>query len=423
MYSEDSEFFLKSKQLAENFLQTTLIVDDQAQFDVLLQSSNDQSPEILQGLKEPGRGSRSKSIFSVLRKSQVTSGVSPTLPMKESHVLDAQKVINSFAQKRIVCSVIKPSRDLDWQKTVVELASSADIVILDWELDRDNGEKTLDILKKILSVAIATPAQLKLLSIYTGEPGIAGVVNKIRKLITTQMKIGEDKIVETDDGFSLSYQSIMITIFSKPGTIGLPVEYDGRKIEFDGLADRVTTEFTKMTAGLVSNAAINSLALIRNNTQKILNRFSTNLDAPYLTHRALQMNPEDAEDFLTELVAEELRAILEEESIGNVANIEMIILWLLATKNAEFPFCLDETSLTFDDVIQFLSTGISNSEKISKNKLDRPHKLPLTRMFTPQTIEDDNLDERFSLLTISRTYYQKKKPRLTFGSIIHNEKN
>jgi hypothetical protein len=425
MYPKDSDFFLRSKQIAEKFLQTTVIVDDQAEFD-FKSPPTELTPTVSTDLKKPGRIPQGKPNTDLLAKSDKTGDTS-VMPSKGSHALDAQKVINSFAQKRIVCSIIKPSKDLDWQKAVIELAYSADIIIFDWELDRDNGEKTLSVLKKILQAAIDTPAQLRLFAIYTGEPGIVGVATKIKKLMATQMRIAEEKILEQDNGFSLSYQSIRIVIFSKPGTTGLPTDYDERKIEFDKLADRVTTEFTIMTAGLVSNVAINSLALVRNNTHKFLNRFSAHLDAPYLTHRALQVIPEDAEDLLSELVAEEFRAILEEESISKAANLEMITLWLSAAHDGKFtiPF-KKEVSLTANDVLNLLSNGIKGIEEckhIPSNVRDKPHKIPLTKMFKPPWVNGDDLDEKFSLLTTFQTHYQKARPRLTFGSILQAVKD
>ena len=418
MFSKDLPFFLRSKQVAEDFLQTTVIVDDQAIFDVVSDEKKGLQPVLTEELKIPSRKARA----TLDSKSIKETGISTPAPVSRgggSHVLDAQKVINTFAQKRIVCSVIKPSRDYDWQSSVEKLAINTDIIILDWELDKDSGEKTLNLLKKILKAAHKAPAQLRLLAIYTGEPGIVGIAAKIKSLIVNDLKIDVQKLQEQDSGFALVYASTRIVIFSKPGTTSLPPEYIGRKVEFDELADRVTAEFTEMTAGLVSNVAINSLALIRNNTFKILNSFSTYLDAPYLTHRALQVNPEDAEELLTELVAEEIRAILEEESVGSGANIEVIREWLLATRDANVILRLDDQiSFTITEIVNLLSSGINDCVKISRTKRTNPHKLPLTEMFKPQELFGQALDERFSLLTIIRTHYQKKKPKLTFGTIL-----
>ncbi len=419
MYKTDSEFFRLSRTLVENFLQTTVIVDDQVQFSNVFQQSTDKEEIISGGLVKPGRKS---STISESASSNIFSRNENTIIPDEngSHFLDAQKVINSFAQKRIVCSIIKPSKGLDWQKSVIELAHSTDIVILDWELEKDNGKETLNILKKIISATNEAPAQSRLLIIYTGEPGIAEIAKKTKKVLATQLKIKEEKILEQDGGFSLSVYSIRLAIFSKPGTVGLPEQYNERRIKFDELANQATTEFSLMTAGLVSNAAIHSLAVIRDNTHTLLNKFSTQLDAPYLTHRALQEVPEDAEELLTDLVAEELRSILEEESIGSVTNIDAIRHWLLATKGENYNFHPDKNiSMKLDDVISLLSNGISKCEKISKSKRDNPHnKLSLTTMFIPNDIEGDSLDEKFGLLTIIRSHYQKRIPKLTFGSIL-----
>ena len=221
-------------------------------------------------------------------KGRCMSGESVVLPPYAigSHRLNAQKVINSFAQKRIVCSVIRPTNDGDsgWKNSVVNLASSADILIIDWELMSDNGENALDILEKISKSAIDSPAQLRLFAIYTGSPRIAEIVDEIRNELAGKLGVTFE---QQDDDFSLTFASTRIVVFVKPDTSYLPKEYDDRRVSFEDIADRVISEFAAMTAGLVSNVVISSLALIRQNTYKLLSSFSSRLDAPYLTHRAL----------------------------------------------------------------------------------------------------------------------------------------
>ena len=208
-----------------------------------------------------------------------------------------------------------------------------------------------------------------------------------------------------------------IVIFAKSDTSNLPPEYEHRKVSFEDLADRVTSEFAVMTAGLVSNVAIKSLTLVRKNTRKILNKFSVHLDAPYLTHRALQMNTEDAEELLTALIAEELRAILEEGNVGEEANLDSIREWLLSIHAQTLTLPLQEPqNFGQEKIIELLRYGIDKWDGAKKSKA---HML-LTKMFKPQSLIDEFLDEKFALITTVRSSYEKRKPKLMFGTIVQN---
>ena len=421
MFKQNSLFFKNSKKIAEEFLQTTVIVDDQAYFETDKSIQNNINSPAITELVEPGR--RQKKRNPIEEPVKISSRVPNQIEERGSHVLDAQKVINSFAEKHIVCSVIKPTFDNNWISSVEKLASSADILILDWELKQDNGKRVKALLGKLLKSAFSAPEQIRLLVIYTGDPKIAEISKVIKSVVQQELNINADEIIEQDGGFALVVGSIRIVIFSKSGTNFLPAEYEHRKVSFDDLADHVTSEFTVMTAGLVSNVAITSLAHIRINTHKILNKFSSNLDAPYLTHRALQNTPDDAEDFLMELIAEEFRTLLDEESVGNRANINAIREWLESSGRPEFFLATAvPTSLSLDETVGLLESGFETCNKITNNNKKKPHKLPFTEMFSGN-IADQSLDEQFGLITTVRTYYEKKKPKLTFGTILQKNRD
>ena len=206
---------------------------------------------------------------------------------------------------------------------MLKLATSADIIILDWKLN-DTGQQVLQFIENIITNNVDTPHQLRLIVVYTGEPGIDGIMGKIQAHL--QEKTHSPTQAGTDN-LSLEFESVRIAVFAKPET-KVPDHLASRRIQFSKLADTVTEEFTVMTAGLVSNVMLEALAQIRKNTYKILSGFSANLDAPYLTHRVLQVDPEDAEDQLCALVAGEFHAILQEGYVAKNANLETIKAWI-----------------------------------------------------------------------------------------------
>ena len=56
---------------------------------------------------------------------------------------------------------------------VAPATKRADIVILDWWLNNDNGEKTMSILKDILESD--ADSRLRLIAVYTGEQDISRI--------------------------------------------------------------------------------------------------------------------------------------------------------------------------------------------------------------------------------------------------------
>lgn len=405
MYPADSRFFKRSKATVERFLQTTVLIDDEAYFD-----------------KGPVSGAEDKSTSPGMneRASARPRGVTTTLnpPQDESgngiHSLDAQTVINGFARKKIVCSVIRPTADIFSDSIIENLASSADIIIIDWKLDEheDKGTKALNILEHITKAATDTPAQLRLFAIYTGEPALHDIVDKIKDALSEQFKAD---IRLEPGGLTLTYKSIRITVLAKPYT-NLPRQQQQYQVPFEALPDYVTSEFAKMTAGLVSNVAVEALTCVRQNTFRILERFSNELDAPYFTHRSLQSEPEDAEAHLVALLSEEIRAILEEGKIGTETSVASISEWLDANDIQRIePF--SGKVLSKDRLVEGAESGIS----VLLEGLGKEQKKGLFKVLTKALLKSSSgsdHDEKFAVLTNMRSFYENSDRVLTLGTII-----
>ncbi|MBK7919182.1 MAG: hypothetical protein IPJ94_23540 [Chloroflexi bacterium] len=148
------------------------------------------------------------------------------------------------------------------------------------------------------------------------------------------------------------------------------------------------------------------------------------MDAPYLTHRSLRMNPEDAEDLLTALVGEEVRAILEEGYIGTEANLEAIKDWLSSSSDADLTLSLTTPKqFSQQKVISLLEVGMDKWDGITKTQKNKVHKLPFTDMFNLRAENSYSLDEMFALITTVRSFYENRIPYLFFGTILKDVKN
>ena len=182
--------------------------------------------------------------------------------------------------------------------------------------------------------------------------------------------------------------------------------------------------------GLLSNAALEGLASIRLNTHRILGKFSPELDAPYLTHRALLTEPEDAEEYLETLIAEELQTILEEANVGAAASLETIRSWLRDKTRHGNSFVLrwmkndqpNDKILGEQDICNLLNVGNERWQCQGAPKAQSRMML-LTNMFHAKHTAPECLDERFAYVTTVRSHYGQRIPRLTLGTVLKNEKS
>ena len=155
--------------------------------------------------------------------------------------LDAKKVIDSFAQKGIVCSVLRPYQEEmgTLTGTLEKLANCADIVVIDWSLYKDDGEKALEMVGRIVESSAGNPAQLRLIVIYTIDPRIVDIAQRIKDRLTgmaeaSVTKDGKAAVQEENDGFTLTFGAVRITVLAKHD-INIPGNYSA--IMEDGLEE------------------------------------------------------------------------------------------------------------------------------------------------------------------------------------------
>lgn len=431
MFNRESKFFELSKGVVERFLQSAVIVDDGAAF------YRDTGRKPPTQLTTPGRRSGKQSM---LQHNEEATADRQTIVEEGEQIgrLNAKTVIDSFARKGIVCSILLPDKEEleTLTETLERLAACSDIIVLDWSLYKDQGKKALEIVERIARLSVGDPGRIRLIAIYTVNPHIVGISQEVKAVLCRiagerTLQDGKLLVEEDNDGLTLTLGAFRITVLAKD-EIEIPGQYHHQIVSFGDLANRITEEFTAMTAGLVSNVVLSSLAQVRESTHRILSQFSADLDAPYLTHRALLLNPSEAEDLLTALVAEELQAVLEEARVGNQANIDAIRAWVTAMgqDGQTFRLVLSEgsepLSISAEQIIDLLEMGIQSEDweidGLSKSKKTKnTHTLPLVRMFAPQHNSPNSLNEKFAFVTTMRACYSAYVPKLTLGTLLRTE--
>jgi len=406
MEGEESKTFTElSQEVAEKFLHTVVFVDDQAEFI---------KPDRPKELEKPGRGGGKG-------KDSQESG-----NRRNTHELDAKKVIDVFASKGMVCSVLKPDEGEDPFGLATKAAERADVLILDWRIYDDDGEKAMGIIGNIIASDLSENPRLRLIIVYTGEPNIDAISEKIKEKHCGNFN-------KSDGGFAFSQGHLRIVIFAKDGA-SVPDEYSDRVISIDDLSDRVIAEFAKITAGLVSNVTLGSLSVLRDNTHHILGRLGPEMDPPYLAHRALLPNPGDAMNHVVDIIASEFHSLLDTYEVGEKANLRFIKAWI-DMKNEELPSF--EVEVGKDDInsvdsaviYELQNVGIEKAnwygeltDKRKKYVKNHGHE-KLTKTFCAEGADATELDHRFAILTSLKNRYGRfeHRPILTLGTILKSE--
>jgi hypothetical protein len=419
MIDRNSTFFRLSKEIAADFLQSTVIVDDYGASGFY--SSRDVSLLEPERHRRPPIGVKASLAQPDVLSTEEAENVAPETDYRSDHYFNEKVIVRAFAKKGVVCSVIKPAKaEMDSLTELIrDLADCADITVLDWSLYDDKGNKALEIIANVLSQdRERLTGRLRLLAIYTGNNAPDRIAPTIKEHLEEELP----NSVEMDaNGFALNCGATRIVILLKPERDKISQQFHERIVEFDNLAESLIEEFTQMTAGLVSNVLVNSLAHLRKNTFKMLGRFAGDLDAPFLTHRVLQDNvPEDAEEDLVMLISREIEAILEEVGSGRCAGIEAIKAWLVLNGIESFDLGRNKP-FTRDQFAEACISGITVFDGLSNSEQRNLHQ-KITRQLNPAA-QERLLDEKFAQLTVMRSFYENKLPTLTLGSVVKMTKD
>ena len=397
-------FRSRTRDVVESFLRTVVLLDDLA---VMATSTSEAT------------GAAASAPLNVPNYPQSPTPKDDTLGRDPRGArLDADAVINGFADIGSVCAVLNPAPGEEFHERTVKVARRADIVILDWKIHESVGDVALDVMRNILQGDLQ---RLRLMAFYTGEPNLHDIFNRIKDVATEFYE--DDELLVSDD-LRISKGPLHIVVLAKQGTLNdLQPELRNQEVAEGQLADRLANDFALMTGGLVRNCAIAGITAIRDNAHRILGKFEQNLDPAYLGHRLLLAHPPDAEDHLVEALGSELISVLEENRPGACANVDTIGSWLEQQEHEglgisdryRFPNALgaingwrDLLSRGIDDANAILPIGIGKTEL--RKQAAEP--------FAKDSEAALRSNRHFAALLRLKTRYPGRPPRLSIGSLL-----
>ena len=383
----EEEFELRSRTIAQRFLQTAVVVDDEA----YIGSNGSDGPKV--EVVAPGRNARASRRDE---NEAVSHGA--------SHALDAGTLIGSFSALGVICGVVSPT------DAALETMRQADIVILDWRLKRDKPEFALDLLRDLLT-GETDRNSLRLVAIYTGEARLEDIRAAV---FDTLKKQGlEPKQNKTEP--EISFRHGRVVLYAK-SDVNLAPPLNERSVSEEDFPKRLVGDFASMTAGLLPGIALTSLTAVREGAHKVLDRFSAELDPAFLAHKACLPEPEDAERQIVNHVAEELRGLMDnavaEESPSGADAVEG---WIRRKGDGMSSFTFDGRELDMEQAITLARKGIG-SEGILSNKQQENAFRHLSACFAAQDVA--NLDQRLAWIMSFRTVYSAPPPTLWLGTVV-----
>jgi len=404
-----------SRYAAQEFLQTVVFIDDQ--------------------IYQPERGSvmEPKKIVSPKRRKKVIEPVKdkPLVSTQSDQVnepmeFSSHDIVDSFAKKGIVCSLYQPNRlaSVSPAHDIFSLCLAADVVIVDWDLYGDGGERTLELVNELIQRAVRdVPEQLRLILVYTQEINLGSIANSLYEKVSAS--IGDDfEPLQEEGGLAFHTNNSRISILGKAGRPRIDVSED-HIVEEKDLAEIAVKEFSKLASGLLLAATLLGLAEIRKNSRKVLSKFNENLDPAFLTHKAMCPPGDDASSHLIPLLVSEIESILEDALPTPLITCSLLSDWC---KNVWQP----GEHLQSSDFFENVSTDIRTiAEAICLKGFDEADQVQLKLNKNVRNVrkagkillnsEDDDSNHRFSHLMASRTFYGDKQKTLKLGTIIRGE--
>ena len=394
-------------QNATEFLQTVVVIDDKPYFDRV---SDEVGKESMSAAGQETENA-ANDIHPNLQK---PVGDKPS-SMADPEELDVKTLIDEFANKGIACAVLWPYSVDDGFSQATKLTEVADIVVLDWIINNDNGRTAKELIQGMLE-GDGNTDRTRLIAVYTGQPGLTGVPESCAQVLTEYFGTEPESLCD----FTFQSGAVRLAIFGKERTRFSPLDEEVAKriVATSELPQRLIREFASMTNGLLPNLAIAGLSEIRSQTHRLLKQFSRDLDPAYLGHRLLIRSPQDAEDHALAMLVAEILSVLESTDVTKYVGTNAICARIEEISLAG-DLRFEHLPIDGADDIPFLvENGVTHKDfsfggwKWAK----------VTHAFAQNEMADDS-NRQFAHLMNVKTRYGERDPCLTLGSILHSKQD
>lgn len=357
----------------------------------------------------------------------------------KENAFDASQISSAFAKEGKLATIFAPSSECDLCQCS-SLFSKADVIVLDWFLELTPSKEDVDdeedvdedeprgFYTKFLIEGIVEDAKkekLKMVVVYTGETDLPGITDAIYNDIS---QYGNFK-----KGDCCIYSSNIVIVVRAKYSGGEKYkhveELKDKVVKYEELPCVIINEFANYVNGLLSNFALYTISIIRENVSRILNVYSSELDIAYLGHKMVLPNPEDAKCLLIKLFGESITDLI---SSLNMDTQDWLSLWIKdrysqpktikLTENKSIQIdsnVIEKLFLCYsDDFENYIQTIIENLSNKEAKLIHKNAALLLNE--DVDSVKNANL--LFAKLTHHKNMFLplKENPYLTLGTIIYS---
>lgn len=351
-----------------------------------------------------------------------------------SSIYHPRQLMESFAQEGIVCALYEPRKGFETtpNSELFRLCERADVIILDWDLHNDGGDGVSALLAELIRKSESElPHHVRLCAIYTSEQRLHDVMDSLLRKLESR----GGKVEVAEGKLHLIAGASRISIFGKPGGISRSPDDAKYEVAEADLAQKIIAEFAGLHYGVLPAFALHGLASVRRNTKRLLDKFRAEMDGAFLLHRALVLNTTEAFDELPELLADEIRAVLEDSWPGKVPvpDVASAAIDSLPVSPPSKPWTLVDGGKPFDaqkcfremlhkghsSLVPHLKTCNQLKELDSKS-FQRVSAALLNSFEAMLSSDGDCWPEKLAVLFCNRTQYGSSRRRLQFGTIVRH---
>lgn len=358
-------------------------------------------------------------------------------PDNKENGFDAHLISSAFSKSGKLCTIFAPSSEYDLRQCF-SLFSKADAIVLDWylnltsskdssddekdaEADEPRGFYTKSLLEGI--VADAKNEKLKIVVVYTGETDLRGITEEIYNCIA---KLGNFQRGDCCV-YSSNVKIIVRAKFNGEDQFKHLEDLKDKVVKYVDMPDFINDEFAKHVNGLLSIFALSSISIIRENTSRLLNVYSPELDVAYLGHRMVLPNPDDAKGLLVKLFGESITDLLSSICFDTQ---NWLLLWIKDRYSQPKTIKIAENKsikIDQDCITKILSNRTDDFKKYIKTIFDQLSNSDVNYIHkNAALLLDDNVDmvKRANLLFAKLTHQKnvflppKENPHLTLGTIV-----
>jgi len=222
------------------------------------------------------------------------------------HNLNVREISDAFAEQEIACAFVLPfDEDIDEEKIfsrIMAASTPADIVVIDWYLRDKNSALTKRVLEAIAEKDAAEKGRLRLFCVYTGQTDIEVVTkDSVAALLAGGLKSNK---IDEDAGCAYGNHHCLLVL-------------NKQDVHGAALPAKIIDVLTELSDGILPAFALAAVAAVRRNVHHIITRFSSDLDAAYVSNRLITDPPSEVAELLRELFISECDTALGLEQVAD----------------------------------------------------------------------------------------------------------